>query len=171
MASVATGTARAVMMDLGATASFLATLFIDDTILVQSSLWGIRRAGEALTEFVTQWAHAFAKGAKGPRVMAFGTAQPAAGQLGKVAGERMQTVDPESPTIKALGVRIDAELGFDPLLREILAKLAGSARQIFAATQSTGFGLPYQVAQWEQRVITRALFGCELLASHACGWT
>jgi hypothetical protein len=147
LASVATGTARAVLMDLGATAGLHATLFIDDTILARSSLWGIRRAGKALTEFVTQRAHAFAQGAKGARVMVFGTAQPATEQLGEVAGTRMQTVDPENPTMKALGVRVGAELGFDPLLREILAKLAGSARQIFAATQSTGFGLPYQVAQ------------------------
>ena len=168
--SIPTSTGRALFLDLAGRGGHLVSLFIDDLLVLQSSLWGTRRAAEAFTSFVRSWSHAFAKGTKRLKVMAVGAVQPSTDQLGTVAGETMAAADQEDPVLKALGVPIDGDLTFNPLLGQVVAKIREAAPATFAAAESSGFGLPFLVDQWESKVRSKALYGAEFLASHEKGW-
>jgi len=137
---------------------------------VLSSLRGVRRVGESMDAFSGQWAHAFAGGKKGPWVLAINAAQPDQRWVGTVGGQPMQVVEGDEPALALLGATVDGALGFAPLLRVVLGRLAAKGRATTAGLASTGFGLPYQVDQLDSRVHQSVFQGAELLASYAKGW-
>ena len=141
--------------------------FVDDTFNLVSSTAGLSEVNSALTEFCQVWRHRFQGGAKRPAVMAVGVGTFDAAECGKVCGE----VPLLSESIDVLGVTIDNGLTLQPLLDKILAKLVNGARELATNVTAAGFGLPYVCAQFPSRVENAALYGCELLASYAAGWS
>ena len=83
----------------------------------------------------------------------------------------MGAVDSDNAILTILGVPLDEHLSFAPLVARARTRIAEAARQVFAATESTGFGLPYQVGQWDTRVVSKALYGVEFAASYYRGWS
>ena len=164
------GAARCRLLDrLGAPGPML-TQFVDDGLAVQSSLHGVRAVGRAMDRFITQWAHAFAGGKKGPWVLGVNAAPPEGGWVGTVDGRPLQVVDNDEPALSLLGVLGDGSLSFEPLLRKVLGLRASKTREVAAGLQSSGLGLPYQVDQLNSRVHQTVLQGSELLASYGKGW-
>ena len=123
-----------------------------------------------MSSFSAKWAHAFAGGKKGPWVLAINTAPPQPDWVGEVDGKPMRVVEDEEPSLNLLGVTVDADLSFAPLLKGVLGRLAAKGRTTPAGLASTGFGLPLQVDQLDGRVHQTVLQGSELLASYHRGW-
>ena len=90
--------------------------------------------------------------------------------MGHVCGDPLGVVNEEEPQLAVLGVIVDGDLTFAPQLARVRARVREAARQVFGAAQSTGFGLPYQIGQWESRVVSKAIFGVEFTASFHKGW-
>ena len=92
--------------------------------------------------------------------------QPASGEeCGEICGVCPDQVE----TLKGLGVVFDKDLSWEPQFQQSLAKMAQAASNVVGALDSTGFGLPFQAAQFQVRVESVGLFAAEVLASHSDG--
>ena len=75
-----------------------------------------------------------------------------------------------APSLDMLGIPVVADLTFHSLLGRVCSRLRDGARKLIATLSQSGFGLPYQVAQFPARVEAPAPYGAELLASYSKGW-
>ena len=131
--------------------------FVDDIFVLQSTCWGLRRACQALTEFSRCWRHKFAGGSKSASFMAVGAAVPAPSSLAPVGDETPR----HSETLSILGMLVDADLAFTPLLEQVSAKLLSETVSLATTLRDLAIGIPHQLAQWDLRVAARGLSGCE----------
>ena len=69
-----------------------------------------------------------------------------------------------------LGIRVDKQLSFQPLLELIQAKFMEAARAVGTGLDSHGLGSIWHLEQFQGRVINAALFGAEVLVCHIDGW-
>ncbi|CAK0829238.1 unnamed protein product [Prorocentrum cordatum] len=156
---------RCAFLDAVAAHALLILQFVDDSFVFQSSAAGLAAVNRALTEFCLTWRHRFQGGRKRPMVLAVGGG-PVSDNFGTVCG-----VPPEvTQVLDMLGAPVEQDLGFHALLGRACSRLRDGARKLAAALAQRGFGLPYQVAQLPARVVAKAFYGAELLASFASGW-
>ena len=71
-----------------------------------------------------------------------------------MCGETPQAVS----SLDLLGILVDKQLTFQPLLDKGCSRLQQGARDLSSAMESAGFGIPYTRAQFGPRVESSALF-------------
>ena len=140
--------------------------FVDDTFVLQPDETGVMRANAGLGAFCAAYRHRYQDGSKGPAAMAVGLPAVDPSRCGTIGGVGVRAVS----QLEVLGIPVDEELSLDPLLTRTCAILRDGARRLTAALSDKGFGLPMIVGQVPGRVESAALYGTELLASHARGW-
>lgn len=145
-------------------------MYVDDAIVITEGETDLQLVNAELTKASSLWRCKFAGGKKGPRVLPLmPTHAPptlTAFDGGKLCGHVPTCVD----QITLLGILIDDELSFEPLLSKAVAEMQAIGLQLAAGMSSHGFGIPAMASQFHSRVLGKALHGCELLASCRSGW-
>ena len=154
-----------ILLDLVAPHKMLCLQFVDDCFILQSTTWGLQKVCNALGAFAQLWRHRFAGGSKAASVMLVGDNQSTLPPI---------TVDGHEVNIcqvsDILGIRVDKQLSFQPLLELIQAKFMEAARAVGTGLDSHGLGIIWHLEQFQGRVINAALFGAEVLVCHIDGW-
>lgn len=145
-------------------------MYVDDAIVITEGETDLQLVNAELTKASSLWRCKFAGGKKGPRVLPLmpthGPPTLTAFDGGKLCGHVPTCVD----QITLLGILIDDELSFEPLLSKAVAEMQAIGLQLAAGMSSHGFGIPAMASQFHSRVLGKALHGCELLASCRSGW-
>ena len=140
--------------------------FVDDVFCLQSTCWGLKRACQGLQSFAHLWRHKFASGRKAASYMTIGAVVPDNSSLAPVGGSLPRAVD----CLGVLGVLVDADLSFLPLLEKTIAVLGTETMSLIKAMRDLTLSIPLQIRELQSRAEAKALYGAEALASAACGW-
>lgn len=140
--------------------------FVDDSFVLQSTSSGIRRACLASHVFAQKWRHRFAEGSKGPTVLPVLTEAASADfTIPGVCSSPQAITD-----MKVLGILVDRDLTFEPLLKQMCARYVDMARSLSVQIRDLALGLPLTIQQLDVRVLPGAMYGFQLCASHCQGW-
>lgn len=145
-------------------------MYVDDAIVITESETDLQLVNAEPTQAASLWRCKFAGGKNGPRLLPL---MPTHGSPtltdfdgGKLCGQAPSCVT----QITLLGILIDDELSFEPLLNKAVAEMRAIGLQLAAGMSSHGFGIPAMASQFHSRVLGKALRGCEILASCHPGW-
>ena len=124
-------------------------MYVDDAIVITEGETDLQLVNAELTKASSLWRYKFAGGKKGPRVLPLmPTHAPptlTAFDGGKLCGHVLTCVD----QITLLGILIDDELSFEPLLSKAVAEMQAIGLQLAAGMSS--HGLEFQL--WRRNFI------------------
>ena len=164
--SLRSGAERSVFLDAMSGHGMLMLQFVDDSFVLQSSLWGLTSVNKALSAFCVTWRHRFKMGTKGPAVLCIGGADSQRFSCGTVDGTPPALTD----KMLVLGVWLDDRLQLHEQLDVVCGKLLEGTKSLVRRLNDLGFGVPFQVYQFGLRVCPSAFYGAEVLASFGPGW-
>ena len=136
--------------------------FVDDSFILQSTMFGMRCVNKALSNFSYRWRHRFKAGTKGPSILAVACA----GADGHLCGNVDGIVPSLVPKMQVLGLWIDSGLVLQEQLDQVCGRLMDGAQALVRRMNDLGLGLPCQVAQFGARVKQSAFHGVE--AQRSC---
>ena len=140
--------------------------FVDDAFSLDSSMFGLSSSCIADFLFTHFWRHKFASGAKGPVVLPVNWTRNEIDFSHIPDAQRPRLVD----EVSVLGVLVDQNLSFEPLVAECCARFLKEAQGLISTCRDHSLGLLLQVDQIWNRVEPAALHAAVALASHAQGW-
>ena len=141
--------------------------YVDDAIIPALHAPALAKANKAISDACVSWRHKFAGGKKGPRVLPVCSQPPDAAECGTLCGEPVQICG----QTKLLGVFLESALDMSLQLQHADAVLRSEGCKLASGMSNAGFGMPATAAQFTLRVASKALAGCEVLASYGEGFS
>jgi hypothetical protein len=157
---------RLLFLDAVSLVALLIIQFVDDTFIVQSTVFGLRCANRGLSVFCKLWRHRIKGGSKRPVVLPIGASGIQASDVGPV-GDVEVAVEGE---VQVGGIFLDGELTFEKQLKRSCSRVVKQSECLMSALDDAGFGLPFVSDLFWARVEPSALYGAEVLASFGGGW-
>ena len=135
--------------------SLLIVQFVDDSFLVQSTIFGLQCANRGLAAFCRDWRHQVKGGSKRPVVLSIGAGHVYPEQIGRIGDIDVAVVQ----QVAIGGIVVDDEMTMRPQLEIACARVMGQSESLASALCDVGFGLPFMELEFWLRVVPSALYG------------